>query len=42
MLKFIENLYEVRILRKNICYAKNSVLYMKWAFPTENGGYNPT
>ena len=42
MLKFIENLYEVKILRKNTCYIKNNVMYSKWAFPTENGGYNQT
>ena len=42
MLKFIENLYEVRTLRKNVCYVKNSVMYFKWAFPTGKGGFNLT
>ena len=42
MLKFIENLYDVKIQRKYVCYIKNSVLYSKWAFPTAEGGYNLT
>ena len=42
MLKFMENLYEVRKLRKNVCYTKNSVMYFKWAFPTANGDFNLT
>lgn len=42
MLKYMENLYEVRVQRKNICYIKDGVMYFKWAFPTAKGGFNPT
>ncbi|MBO6290334.1 MAG: GNAT family N-acetyltransferase [Alphaproteobacteria bacterium] len=42
MLKYMENLYEVRLQRKNICYIKNGVMYFKWAFPVARGGLNPT
>ena len=42
MLKFVENLYEVKILRKNVCYIKNNVMYSKWPFPTGTNGFNPT
>lgn len=42
MLKYMENLYEVRKQRKNVCYIKNEVMYSKWAFPLCNGGFNPT
>ncbi|MDD4555712.1 MAG: GNAT family N-acetyltransferase [Alphaproteobacteria bacterium] len=42
MLKYMENLYEIRNLRKNVCHIKNSVMYSKWTFPTANGSFNPT
>ena len=42
MLKYMENLYEVRIQRKNACKIKNGVMYFKWAFPTAKGGFNLT
>ena len=42
MLKYMENLYEVRAQRKNICYIKDNVMYFKWAFPIARGGLNPT
>ena len=42
MLKYMQNLYEVRQQRKNICYIKNGVMYFKWAFPIARGGLNPT
>ena len=42
MLKYMENLYEVSIKRKNACSTKNNVMYVKWAFPIARGGLNPT
>lgn len=42
MLKYMENLYEVRIKRKNVCYIKNNIMYFKWAFPSAQGGRNQT
>lgn len=42
MLKYMENLYDVEVQRKNVCYIKNGVMYSKWAFPTAQGGWNPT
>ena len=42
MLKYMENLYEVRLQRKNICYIKDDVMYFKWAFPIARAGLNPT
>ena len=42
MLKYIENLYEVTVQRKNVCYTKDNVMYLKWAFPITRGGLNPT
>ena len=42
MLKYMENLYEVRIQRKNACKIKDGVMYFKWAFPTAKGGFNLT
>lgn len=42
MLHYMENLKEVRKLRKNVCYTKNAVTYFKWAFPTAQGGWNQT
>ena len=42
MLKFMENLYEVKVQRKNVCYIKNDIMYGKWAFPTAKAGFNPT
>ena len=34
MLKYMENIYEIKQIRKNVCYIKNDVMYGKWAFPT--------
>ena len=42
MLKYIENLKEVKIQRKNTCYIKDDILYTKWAFPTAFGWFNLT
>lgn len=42
MLKYMENLYEVSVKRKNACSTKNNVMYVKWAFPIARGGLNPT
>ena len=42
MLKYMENLYEVRLQRKNICYIKDGVMYFKWAFPIARSSLNPT
>lgn len=42
MLKYVENIYEIRQKRKNVCYIKDGVMYSKWAFPTIGGGWNPT
>ena len=42
MLKYIENLYEVSVKRKNACRTKDNVMYVKWAFPIARGGLNPT
>ena len=42
MLKYMENLHEVNVQRKNICYIKDGVMYSKWAFPIARGGLNPT
>ena len=42
MLKFIENIYEVKVKRKNVCYIKNNIMYGKWPFPTSKADFNPT
>lgn len=42
MLKYMENLYDVKVQRKNICYIKNGIMYGKWAFPVTKAGFNPT
>ena len=42
MLKYIENLKEVKIQRKNPCYIKDNVMYSQWAFPAPSGGFNLT
>ena len=42
MLKYMENLYEVSVKRKNACRTKDNVMYVKWAFPIARGGLNPT
>ncbi len=42
MLKFMKNIYDVKIQRKNVCYIKNDIMYSKWTFPTAKGGFNPT
>ena len=42
MLKYMENIYEIKQKRKNICYVKNGVMYGKWAFPTANAGWTVT
>ena len=38
----MENLYEVKVQRKNVCHIKNGIMYGKWAFTTAQGGFNPT
>ena len=42
MLHYWENIYEVKKLRKNVCYLKNDVLYGKWTFPTARSAFNTT
>ena len=42
MLKYMENIYEIKQLRKNVCYMKNGVMYGKWAFPTAKPGWSIT
>ena len=42
MLKYMENIYEIKQIRKNVCYIKNDVMYGKWAFPTAKPGWTVT
>ena len=36
VLKYFENIYEIRQRRKTVCYIKNGVMYSKSAFPFDN------
>ena len=42
MLKYMENIYEIKQLRKNVCYIKNGVMYGKWGFPTAKADWTVT
>jgi len=42
MLKYIENIYEIKQKRKYVCYIKNEVMYRKWAFPTAKASWTIT